>query len=84
MTIRKGKDGKESCRCSDLLSLTNITTEDVRGDQNHTPNSTKYKAEKIVASMKNRAKEEVESVSRIYMDTLKDIVYCCTLNYYKY
>ena len=56
----------------------------MRGVHNETLNSAKNKAEKIVTRMKKRAREKVESVPCIFVNTLKDILYYWTLNYYKY
>ena len=44
--------------------------EAARGEQNHAPNSAECKAEKVVATIRKRAREEVKTVPAIYMDAL--------------
>ena len=49
--------------CAQLRpQLEDDIVKNVRGDYNHVPNSAKNKAENIVARIKKRAKEKVESV----------------------
>ena len=74
LAIRKEKDGKEFWRCfNQLCTPIDDIVKDVR-DHNHVPNSARNRAEIIVARMKKKAREEVETVPHIYMDTLNDIV----------
>ena len=44
--------------------------EAVRREHNHAPNSAKCNAEKVVATIRKIAREEVETVPAIYMDAL--------------
>ena len=44
--------------------------EAVRGEYNHAPNSAKCNAEKVVATIRKRAREEVETVPAIFMDAV--------------
>ena len=44
--------------------------EAVRREHNYAPNSAKCNAEKVVATIRKRAREEVETVPAIYMDAL--------------
>ena len=44
--------------------------EAVRREHNHAPNSAKCNAEKVVATIRKRAREEVETVPVMYMDGL--------------
>ena len=74
MRIRKGFDGQEFCRCLQTCVAKATTVEDqleaVGGEHNHAPNSAKCMAEKVVATIRKGAREEVETVPAIYMDAL--------------
>ena len=53
--------------CSQGYRTVGDQLEAVRGEHSHAPNSSKNKAEKVVATMRKRAREEVETVPAIYI-----------------
>jgi len=75
MRIKKGIDGQEfwlCClrTCAAKTTIVEDQLEAVREEHNHAPNSAKHKAEKVVATIRKRAREEVETVPAIFMDAL--------------
>ena len=78
LRYRKGNEGREFWRCCLRTCAARATTvgdqlEAVRGEHSHAPNSAKNKAEKVVATMRKRAREEVETVPAIYIDALQGV-----------
>ena len=71
--IRKGIEFWRYClqKCVAKATTVEDQLEAVRGGYNHAPNSAKCNAEnfKVVTTIRKRAREEVETVPTIYMDT---------------
>ena len=78
LRIRAGKEGNEFWRCSYRACLAEATTSDgclvsLKGEHNHAPNPSKNKAEKVIAKMRKRTREEVSIVPAIYNDEVQAV-----------